>query len=275
MISNPYFIISNPRSGSSLLRILLNHHPNTSFPPECGFMQWLYPKYKSFFKSDIPSFIEDLSKTKKIEGWELDFRELENYLYNSSPSSYQDLCFYVYNFYSLNFKEEIKVWGDKNNYYINHLDELNSIFPYSKFIHLTRDIRDVCASYLNLNNIKGDITYKPNLPTNVREIFYSIRNNETQINNFFRDIKSDRIYKISYENLLTSPKKELNLIGKFLGLDFKDVLDNFNNNIYFDEPEITIGWKRKTLKNIDPTNINLYKHHPQRLEIEKYYKYEN
>jgi hypothetical protein len=42
------FIIGNPRSGTSLLRIMLNSHSSMVVPPECGFIQWWYQKYKDW-----------------------------------------------------------------------------------------------------------------------------------------------------------------------------------------------------------------------------------
>jgi len=47
MIINPIFIIGNPRLGTSLLRVILNAHPNLVIPPECGFAMWLYPQFKN------------------------------------------------------------------------------------------------------------------------------------------------------------------------------------------------------------------------------------
>ena len=41
------FIIGNPRSGTSLFRIMLSCHPEIIVPPECGFIQWWHDKYQN------------------------------------------------------------------------------------------------------------------------------------------------------------------------------------------------------------------------------------
>ena len=266
----PYFIIANPRSGSSILRILLNHHLNTVFPPECGFIQWLYPKYKNWDLNRINDFIDDLFQTKKFEGWDMSLSNLSTYLYIFKPKTYQEVCYYVYEFYGLKQNKQIQVWGDKNNYYIDYLNEINQIYPEANYIYLTRNPKDICVSYLNLQNIKNETKYKPNVPTKVKDIANKIKLNQSKINNFLSLINSNRIYNISYEDLMTAPQKELLKIGEFLGLNFNNVLSNFDNKIYFDEPEITLKWKEKTKGAIDTTRINSYINHPQQKEIEKW-----
>lgn len=269
-MNQPYFIIANPRSGSSIFRILLNHHINTVFPPECGFIQWLYPKYKNWNLNRIDEFITDLFQTKKFEGWEMSLPSLGNHLYISRPKTYQEVCYYVYELYGLNQGKQVKVWGDKNNYYIDHLDELNKIYPGARYIYLTRDLKDICASYLNLQKIKEEVKYKPNVPTKVVDIVKKLKSNQEKIDIFLSKITPKNIYKISFEDFVSSPTEKLIKLGKFLGLNFTNVLSNFNNKIYFDEPEITLKWKEKTKGLIDSTRINAYLTHPQREEIEKY-----
>lgn len=42
----PVFIIGSPRSGTTLLRLMMNSHPRIVVPPECGFAVWWYEKYQ-------------------------------------------------------------------------------------------------------------------------------------------------------------------------------------------------------------------------------------
>jgi hypothetical protein len=42
-----FFILSNPRSGSSLLRIICDSHQQLSVPPESGFMEWCIKNIKT------------------------------------------------------------------------------------------------------------------------------------------------------------------------------------------------------------------------------------
>ena len=47
-----FFVIGSPRSGTTLLRLMLNKNVKLSVPPEAGFLVWLYDKYKNFAYSE-------------------------------------------------------------------------------------------------------------------------------------------------------------------------------------------------------------------------------
>ncbi|MGB0789818.1 MAG: sulfotransferase, partial [Marinirhabdus sp.] len=70
------FILGNPRSGTSLLRLMLNQHSSIVAPPESGFSLWWLHKYGNWCKADnapqkINGFIDDVLSSRKIETWHL------------------------------------------------------------------------------------------------------------------------------------------------------------------------------------------------------------
>jgi len=266
------FILSNPRSGSSILRILLNHHERMVFPPECGFVEWLYEKYKKFHIGHLNEYITDLSNCKKIESWNLNYNALKEFILLNNPSTYSELSKLVYDFYGKSQDKSPIIWGDKNNYYIHHLDTLLEIFPNAKFIHLERNPKDICASYLELKNIPDKTKYKPKLPEDVSKIYQEIYENQLKIESFLRKIDDKNKIKVKYENLLNNPLKTLSKIGFWLRVpNMTQIISNFENKKYFDEPSETLLWKEKTLGPIDSTNIEKYKLHERASEIESLY----
>ena len=269
---NPVFILSNPRSGSSVLRILLNHHDRMVFPPECGFIQWLYEKHKNFNIGDLNEYIKDLSECKKIEGWKLNYDKLKEFILLNDPSTYSELSKLVYIFYGKSQNKNPIVWGDKNNYYIDHLKTLLEIFPNAKFIHLERNPKDICASYLNLKTIPDDAKYKPKLSENINDIYDEIKTNQLKVENFLLKIEDKNKIRIKYEDLLNDPLKTLSKIGFWLRVpNMAQIISNFENKIYFDEPTETLVWKKKTLGLVDKSNIDTYKKHEQVDKIESLY----
>jgi len=50
--NNPLFIIGNPRSGTTMLRLILTSHSKVLVPPECGFIIWLKDKYANWEQKD-------------------------------------------------------------------------------------------------------------------------------------------------------------------------------------------------------------------------------
>lgn len=272
MSNNPIFIISNPRSGSSIFRIVLNHADNTVFPPECGFIQWLYETYKEWDPTRIPEFISDVIKSKKMEGWFLNEEQLKNHLLNNNPQTYGDACYYVYDFYGKKLGKNVEIWGDKNNYYINHLETLSKIYPNAKYIWLTRDPRDVCKSYLNLSDIPEDTKYKPKVSSDIHEILCEIKDNQTIVRNFLKSVKKENKFKLSFEKFITRDVKTMVNLEKFTNIDINQAILNFESKKFFDEPDITIKWKEKTRENLDSTHLMTYKNHVFSDEIEKVYK---
>ncbi|MEE2987827.1 MAG: sulfotransferase, partial [Nitrospinota bacterium] len=73
MEDSPLFIIGNPRSGTTLLRLMLTCHPNICIPPESGFMIDLY---KTYYRCQVDSkslqnFITDVLSSQKMETWKI------------------------------------------------------------------------------------------------------------------------------------------------------------------------------------------------------------
>jgi hypothetical protein len=257
--NQPFFILGNPRSGTSLFRLMLNAHPKIIVPPECGFLQWWYNKYKDWDAEasgdlkQISTFLKDLSTSKKIEGWRLNNDSLQARIVREVPKSYADLVCLVYRMYN---PEKEGIIGDKNNYYISHIDFLKSLFPEASFIHLVRDGRDVAVSYLDINKNSFSSAYAPHLPSEISEIANEWSTNVSKIQSAIKDRKH---LELRYEDLITQPKSTLGRVCRFLKLEFSTEMLEYYKEEKHDEPDITMEWKPKTKSKIDASNVGRYK----------------
>ena len=266
-INSPVFVIGNPRSGTSLLRLMLTNHPEICIPPECGFLQWWYDKYRNWSIKDsvnrprVTEYIDDLSVSKKIETWNIDYKDLAERILTFQPANYAELSSLPYLEYAKSRNKYPLYWGDKNNYYIGHLELLLSIYPEAKFIFIIRDGRDVACSYRNLNNLKTESPYKPKLSQNIRSIAEEWSGNNKIILNFSRQLNSNKHF-IRYEDLVLHSKSELHKICEFLQIPFsEEMLHYFEKNILEEtEPKEMMDWKKKTLEKPDVSNIGKYVH---------------
>ena len=256
------FILGNPRSGTSLFRIILNNHPEIVAPPECGFAQWWLKKYGNWKLSDLKSerldqFLIDLFKSKKFETWKLTSKVVKNIILKNKPSSYSELVSCVYLSYSEN-PDAIRVVIDKNNYYINHIMELDQIWPMAKYLHLVRDGRDVACSYLEMSTLKSNSNYKPTLSSSIDEIA-----REWVINNkIISSLDNGNNYElIKYENLINYTSQSLKNICEFLDIEYSErMLDYYkNNDSKKSEPTETLDWKMRTREKPDNSRISRYK----------------
>ena len=258
----PVFIIGNPRSGTSLLRLMINAHPIISIPPECGFIIWLKEKYNNLpsnlFLGRIDEFLEDLFKSKKFETWNLDTKQLKNYILEQKFDTYSNLVSIIYKYYGLSKNKKVAIWGDKNNYYLNHIVELKQLFPDSFFIHIIRDGRDVACSYKKLSETKCTSKYAPNLPTETSKIADEWKTNITNINNQFVEFNYEHVIEIRYEDLVLEPKETLVKLCTFIGVNFCDSMLNYYNKTNDHEPAEFLQWKEKTL--MPPTTSEVGKY---------------
>ena len=205
-----FYIISNPRSGSSMLRLMLNSHPNIHVPPECGFMVWLYKKYKHANLNNkliLNSFIDDLIDSRKFEHWEIDQVILNEHFKHKKISSFYDLCLQIYKLNMSIQCQKKDVIGDKNNFYLNYINEIMDIDSSAKFIHLVRDGRDVACSYKEIYNSKIISKYKPTLPTKIEDIAHEWVLNLSTIRKSLNSLNNLIYIEIKYEELLTNTKK--------------------------------------------------------------------
>src|ERR1051326_3263300 len=113
------FILGNPRSGTSLFRLMLNAHPDIVAPPECGFLHWWSKKYRDWsWNNDAAArteeFVRDLGTSKKIETWKLRLDPLKDFILTHKPASYARLGELVYLFYARSVNRSPKVIADKN-----------------------------------------------------------------------------------------------------------------------------------------------------------------
>lgn len=256
------FIIGSPRSGTSMFRMMLSSHESIVVPPECGFIQWWYEKYKNWDKksseseSELNTFLTDLKTSKKIETWNLDFSELKSLIIEESPFNYSELMNMVILQYAIQNDKKPNVLGDKNNYYIDYLEFLKTIYPNAKFLIIVRDPRDVVCSYLNVNSLETKSKYKPKFPTTIKEMSFDWLNKNMKIIEFLESIDPLSYAIVKYEDLLFQPQLELSKCTKILNLEFEDqMLDFYKNKM---EPSELLDWKIKTNEQLDKGNTKKY-----------------
>lgn len=265
-MNNSIFIIGNPRSGTTLLRLILNSHSKISVSPECGFIVWLFEKYGNWCTSDSsdPSrraqFVADLVSCKKFDTWKLSGSQLDGRIARQCPPDYAALCSLVHSTYAEANSRTVDFWGDKNNFHVNHLDFLNALFPNAYFIHIVRDGRDVACSYREVMASKSKSPYFPNLATDVGSIAAEWSANVLRVAQFLSLIASSRSQTLRYEDLVESPERSIQALCAGLGLAYEPTMKDFYSNNLANqvEPAETMDWKMRTLEPISTKTVGRY-----------------
>lgn len=253
-IQAPFFIFGNPRSGTSLFRLMLNSHPEIVVPPECGFVEWLYD---DFGKIDIHpkgynNFVCRLFESRKFETWGMDREALLSSIETARPTTYQGLIRAVYLEYAKMKGKAASLFGDKNNYYINKVEKIEKIFPRCKKLFIVRDGRDVACSYLELKEKPIESDYRPNLSHKVEEIAAEWRD---AVGTMMGWIGKGAL-SIKYEDLVADPHKTLSTVCQFLEVEYSGDMLNFYK--YNDEPDSFKGWKEKTFEPLMTKSLSRY-----------------
>jgi hypothetical protein len=261
----PIFILGNPRSGTSLFRIMLTCHPSIHIAPECGFIQWWFQKYKDWSISDsknegkVDEFIKDLSSSKKINSWRLNYKRIKNSIIENLPENYSELSACIYLEHAKD-KTELLYWGDKNNYYIKHMDLLKTLFPDAYFLFIVRDGRDVACSYIELANSDIQSEFKPSLSHQIEDIANEWNSNNIAIEEFLSSVNEESKIIVRYEDLLSKTEAELKRITDKLQISFSGEMLKYHeiNKDRQIEPVEMLEWKKKTLEKPDISNIGRY-----------------
>lgn len=265
VMQSPIFIIGNPRSGTTLLRLMLTCHRDIVIPPECGFAVWWYEKYRKwtndYTDQQMEEFLCDLFNSKKFETWNLNKGLLKEFLQEKKTSTYSELVSSVYEFYAGTRKKGFKRWGDKNNFHLNHVDAIFNLFPGAQFIHIIRDGRDIACSYKDVAGSIYKSPYAPQLPAGVSEIAKEWVDNINRIRESFNAVGWDKVIEIRYEDLVSFPEETLKKICSFLNEEFDMAMLDFHllNREQGLEPRDLLEWKSKTLQSVTTSQMGRYK----------------
>lgn len=276
--NSPIFVIGNPRSGTSLLRLMLHSHPLICIPPECHFFLWLEERYGNFCSSQLSDYVNDLFQSRKFETWKLDKSDLTNYLQAKIPQNYSELTSSIYSFYAnMNNKSDAIHWGDKNKLWKQKLSTIVKYFPNAKFIHIVRDGRDVACSFRELGQKSVDSKYYPKLPVEVAEIASRWTTNLQFISDFLSTLNASNFVEIKYEDLVSSTRLQLQSLFHFLSLEYSEMSENYYVGKSFEdiEPKEFMQWKAKLTSAPDVRNISKYKNEMTLKEIDAFEKIAN
>ena len=221
--NGPLFIIGMPRSGTKLLRSLLNRHSRVSIPEnETEFLPYLYYLVNRIGGlNDYGCFIKFYRQITKVSYF---MNQLKNkkiidpvYWYDSCNKYSSDELFKILIYYHLDkHLDEKFIWGDKSPSYINNITLINQIYPCARFIHIVRDVRDYCLS--------GYKTWGKN-------VYRSAYRWDKSIMKFDEESRpiSNRVLEVKYENLIVNVCAELKKICSFLDIKYEKGMDSLNS----------------------------------------------
>ncbi len=140
------FVVGAARSGTTLLRLMLDSHPELTIPPETHFVPDLIDAASK--QGTSPERLAEVVVAHRRWGdFHLDADELRDRFRSlERPTSGAA----VRAFYALYAERQAKPrWGDKTPPYVKHMLKIEKALPETRFIHVIRDGHDVALSALS------------------------------------------------------------------------------------------------------------------------------
>lgn len=209
----PFFIVGSGRCGTTLLRAMLQAHPDVHVPPESRLGPVLkdYRRYSRLpWNALLRILLAPLAYDRAWTLWELPPGPL--LLELAELPGAHDLATILNALYRAHAKAHKPAairWGDKSPASTPVLAELRGVFPDLQVVHMLRDGRDVVRSYMDVS--------KAGLPHFAEAWLRGVRAARA-----FGAQHPAQYLEIRYEDLVRDTPPTIARIASFLGLPFDD-----------------------------------------------------
>jgi hypothetical protein len=143
-VTPPVLVLGVRRSGTTLLRVILDRSPGMAIPDESHFVPQLAHRHRT--PVDASAFLDDLRRLRTLATWGISPADVRPHLRARMTSG--EAIGAIFAAYAE--KHRKPRWGDKTPAYMRHLPLLERLFPDARFVHLIRDGRDCALSFLRM-----------------------------------------------------------------------------------------------------------------------------
>ena len=228
--TSPIFIVGCDRSGTTLLRQMLNQSPVLYITPETEFLvaakkneaiygDFAQPHQRYFFIRDLQTN-RATAKTFTFPVLGLTVTEAEKAIAQITPTDFAGAAQAI--FQAAARKKNKQRWGDKTPHQVQDISMLAEKFPNASFIHMIRDGRDVAmsmrkAGWLNGNFLKIAQYWQKQVESGINAA-KSLPNSE------------NRYFEVYYEQLIQQPEKTLKELCAWLDLEYTPQMLNYHHD---------------------------------------------
>src|SRR2546429_7514614 len=196
----PVIILGVGRSGTTLLRVMLDRSSEIAIPYEVFFGTPLAHRHSR--GPSLDDFVDDLGRFYQLYEWGIAPEDVRPRLREGMTTG--EAIAAVFEVYAEH--EGKPRWGDKTPLYMQHLPLLERLFPDALWVHLVRDGRDAALSFLELPEGFSGKTWA--LPRTAAQFAARWRTEILAARRLGKHVGS-RYLELSYEDLVTEPEREL------------------------------------------------------------------
>ena len=214
--SGPLFVVGMPRSGTKLLRDLLNQHPRIGIPPaESEFLPDWARRWPAFGDLSQPAAFRRFAQEVAGSSYFVFLAEEQGYrvdvaLWHATCPDYTlpGVFEALMRLDGGLGPDGRGVWGDKSPGYLHRLPLLDHLFPACRVVHIVRDCRDYAVS---IRKAWG------------KDPLRAAQRWHDRVSGARAEglrLGPERYLELRYEDLLADPEAALRPVAAFAGLDF-------------------------------------------------------
>jgi len=207
------FVVGLTRSGTTLLRMMLDAHPLLAIPPETHFVPDLIKAARA--EQGSAAMLAAMTSNRTWADFGIDDGEIRERLEQVDSGDGAGAVRAFFETYAA--KHGKPRWGDKTPAYMLSIQRIGRTLPESRFIHLIRDGRDVA-----LSQSARALNEQPPPAEQAARWIKRIGKAREQA----AALKGPRYVEARYEDLVREPETTLRRICEFIDLPWDDaVLD--------------------------------------------------
>jgi hypothetical protein len=226
----PVIVLGVSRSGTTLLKAMLDAHSQLAIPSESYFIPQLWHRHGEHPERD--AFVEDLRLLSRIREWGVDPDDVGTRL--PERPTFPEAVRAIYAVYAES-KGKPR-YGDKTPLYMQYLDVLARAFPDASYVHIVRDGRDAALSLLAMTRRPR---FNLSRPRGVGDFACAWRREVRAARRFGR---ARRYLELRYEDLVADPEARLREVCAFLELEYEPPMLEYHRHedpaLYADHPRL-------------------------------------
>ena len=215
----PLFVLGVSRSGTTMLRVILDRSPGIAIPDETFFVPQLAHRHPGVV--DPTAFLDDVRRLQRLAAWEIPAGDFAARLRpGMTTGEALDAVFSTYA--TTNGKPR---WGDKTPMYMRHLGLVERLFPDAQYVHLIRDGRDAALAFLDMP--EGVVTRTWAHPRSAAGFACEWRTEVRRARELGRRVGASRYHEVRYEDLVADTEAVVRSICAFADLPFEPAMLEF------------------------------------------------
>jgi len=218
------FMVGEQRSGSNLLRLILNESGNVAAPHPPHILQRMMPLLPVYGdledEKNFSQLVDDVCKLVELNPvpWVIGKLDRNDVRSRCLRNNLVAIFGAVMDIYAE--QHNANAWMCKSMQNIRWANDLNQYFSHPKYIYLYRDPRDVALSFTKAVIGEKHPFFITQQWVELQKLCLAQREN----------LGADQFFSLCYEDLTNNPHQTVENLCRFLGIDFSESMLKFHNS---------------------------------------------